>query len=114
MTLYEMLDRCMANQTVWIFEHNTYDQNMPLFKGTASDARVDPEQVVWDFLMCEVEYFDCSEDVLDIRVRSEHYNDRIEKHYLFGDKWGMRKSERPWLYSIEISEEKSETNENRN
>ena len=46
-----MLDRAMAHQTVWIFEHNAYDQNMPLFKGTVNDARIDKELVVWDYLM---------------------------------------------------------------
>ena len=69
MTLYEMLDRAMAHQKVWIFEQNTYDQNMPLFKGTVNDARIDPELRVWDFLMCEVELYDCSNGILDIRVK---------------------------------------------
>ena len=107
MTLYEMLDRAMAHQTVWIFEHNTYDQNMPIFKGTVSDARIDPNFRVWDFLPCEVECYDCSNQILDIRVKDENYNRRLEDHYLFGDKWDRYdKSKRPWRYSIEISEEK--------
>ena len=87
MTLYEMLDRAMAHQKVWIFEQNTYDQNMPLFKGTVNDARIDPELRVWDFLMCEVEFYDCSHGILDIRVKDGNYNERLERHYHFADKW---------------------------
>ena len=37
MTLYDMLDKAIADQEVWIFEHNAYDQNMPLFKGNIWD-----------------------------------------------------------------------------
>ena len=107
MTLYEMLDRAMAYQEVWIFEYNAYDQNMPLFKGKVNDARIDPELRVWDFLMCEVEFFDCSHGILDIRVRDKNYDSRLEDHYHFADKWDRYyKSTRPWRFSIEISEEK--------
>ena len=38
LTLYEMLDRAMAHQKVWIYENNAYDQNMPLFQGTVNDC----------------------------------------------------------------------------
>ena len=115
MTLYEMLDKAMAHQKVWIYENNTYDQNMPLFQGTVNDARIDPEIVVWDYLMCQIEYYDCSCGILDIRVRSENYGERFEKHYVYGDEWERDKSKRPWRYSIEISEEKRDyENRNRN
>ena len=63
-----MLDKAMAHQKVWIFENNAYDQNMPLFQGTVNNARIEPELRVWDFLMCEVEFYDCSHGILDIRV----------------------------------------------
>lgn len=109
MTLYEMLDRAMAHQKVWIFEQNTYDQNMPLFKGTVNEARIDPELRVWYFLMCEVEFFDCSHGILDIRVKDTNYDKRLEDHYIFADVWDRYdKSKRPWRYSSEISEEKIE------
>lgn len=78
MTLYEMLDRAMAHQKVWIFETNTYDQNMPLFKGTVNDARIEPELRVWDFLMCEVEFYHCSHGILDIRVKDTNYDKRLK------------------------------------
>lgn len=107
MTLYEMLDRAMAIQEVWIFETNVYDQNMPLFKGEVDDARTDPELKVWDFLMCEVSHYDCSHGILDIRVRDENYNKRLEDHYLFSERWVRGdKNKRPWRYSAEITEEK--------
>lgn len=106
MTLYEMLDRTTYYQTVWIFESNTYDQNMPKFKGTVNDARADEE--VWDYLMCEVEVYYCENGILDIRVRDEYYNERLEGHYSFGDQWGREKEKRPWLHSAEIGMEKLE------
>ena len=107
MTLYEMLDKAMAHQKVWIFEQNTYDQNMPLFQGTVNEARIEPELRVWDFLMCEVEFYDCSYGILDIRVKDGNYNKRLEEHYLFPDRWDKYdKNKRPWRYTIEIDEEK--------
>lgn len=110
MTLYDMLDKAMADQEVWIFEHNAYDQNMPLFKGNVWDARADQE-TIWDYLMCEVEGYDCSNNILDIRVKDKYYEERLEGHYGRSDKWGKNKGERPWLYSIEIQEEKRKADE---
>lgn len=106
MTLYEMLDRTTAVQEVWIFETNTYDQNMPLFKGNVGDARVDRDSLVWSYLMCEVEYYDCSYGILDIRLKDEYYNFHLEDHYLSSGKWGTTEDKRPWRYSIEIRNEK--------
>jgi len=107
LTLYEMLDRAMADQKVWIYENNAYDQNMPLFQGTVNDARIEPELKVWDFLMCEVELYDCSHGILDIRVKDTNYDKQLEDHYIFADRWDRYdKSKRPWRYSIEIEEEK--------
>lgn len=104
MTLYDMLDKVICNQEVWIFEHNDYDQNMPLFKGSAEDAAAD--KIIWDYLMCEVDHYDCSHNILDIRIKDKYYEERLEGHYGRSDKWGKNKEERPWLYSIEIDEEK--------
>ena len=106
MKLYDMLDNALYFQEVWIFEHNAYDQNMPLFKGTVNDARQDVENV-WNYLMCEVEFFDCSCEILDIRVRNEQFEERFESHYFGSDRWGEKKEERPWRHSIEISQDKS-------
>jgi hypothetical protein len=105
MTLYDMLDKTIVDQEVWIFEHNAYDQNMPLFRGNVWDARADQE-TVWMYLMCEVDYYVCSYNILDIRVNDKYYEERLEGHYGRSDKWGKNKGERPWLYSMEIDEEK--------
>lgn len=104
MMLYEMLDKTLADQQVWIFENNAYDQNMPLFKGTVEDARSDEN--VWWYLMCNVESFVCSNGILDIRVRDIYYNELLEGHYINGKNWGTDKSTRPWRWSREIDEEK--------
>ena len=107
MKLYDMLDKAMANQEVWIFEHNAYDQNMPLFKGSIWDARADQEKV-WDYLMSEVDHYDCSNNILDIRVKDEYYTEHLEGHYPSAFKWGKNRDERPWLYSMEIKELKAD------
>lgn len=108
MTLYDMLDRTMYHQPVWIFESNAYDQNMPKFKGTVDEARSDEE--IWDYLMCEVEMYSCEHGILDIRVRDEHYNERLEGHYSGSAyRWGREKEKRPWRYSAEIDMEKEAT-----
>ena len=105
MTLYEMLDCTKYYQEVWIYEHNTYDQNMTLFKGTVNDARGDTERV-WDYLMCQVDHYDCTTGVLVIFVKDEYYEERLEGHYsMTSDRWGRKREERPWLYSAEIDDD---------
>lgn len=104
MVLYEMLDKTLFYQKVWIYETNAYDQNMPLFKDSVNDARGETEKV-WDFLMCEVEHYECDTGILFIQVKNKHFESRMEKHYLRSDKWGQEKEKRPWRYSGEIREE---------
>jgi hypothetical protein len=101
MTLYEMLDRTMYWQECWIFEHNACDQNMPLFKGTVDDARKETDHV-WDYLMCEVDHYDCTSGILVLFVKDEHFDEPMEGHYTFGDRWGKKRSERPWVFTAEI------------
>ena len=112
MTLYEMLDKTLYYQTVWIFEHNAYDQNMPLFRGRVQDARMDTEQV-WSYLMCEVDHYECTGEILDIRVRDEYYEQRFEEgnYRLSGEHWGRDRSRRPWLWSAEIDSDKEAKHE---
>lgn len=108
MTLWDMLDKTIYSQKVWIFETNAYDQNMPLFKGTVQDARQDSDRV-WDYLMCEVNHYECTNGILDIRVSDEHYSERLEGHYsITSDRWGESKDKRPWRHSIEIDQEKGD------
>jgi hypothetical protein len=101
MTLYEMLANTLYYQQVWIYETNAYDQNMPLFKGVVEDARQDTENV-WHWLMAKVEHYQCNTGILVIKVVDERYEERLEDHYFYSEKWGLERSERPWLHSIEI------------
>lgn len=105
MTLWDMLDKTKYYQKVWIFETNAYDQNMPIFKGTVDEARRDAD-IVWDYLMAEVEIYDCEGGILDIRVRTQYYDDRFEDRYFYSDRWGKSIDERPWRWSEEIDTEK--------
>ena len=106
MTLWDMLDKTKYYQKVWIFEINATDQNMPIFKGTVDEARRDAD-MVWDYLPCDVEMYDCEGSILDIRVRTKYYNERLESHYtIVSEHWGDRKENRPWRYSCEIEMEK--------
>lgn len=111
MTLYEMLDRTKYYQKVWIFENNIFDQNMPIFKGTVQEARCDAD-MTWDYLMCEVESYDCTTGILDIRLRNEYFNERLEGHYTIASKkWGAERGKRPWLWSVEIDADLRERKE---
>jgi hypothetical protein len=108
MKLWDMLDKAMYFQKVWIFETNAYDQNMPIYKGNVQGAREEGD-LVWDYLPCEVENYACSDGILDIRVRNDYYNERIEGHYsISAENWGKSKEQRPWRHSIEIEQEKRE------
>ena len=99
MTRYDMLDKTWCDQKVWIFETNAYDQNTPLFKGTVHEARKNADQV-WDYLIREVDHYECTNGILDIRVRSKHYNESLE------ESCGLIKKRRKWRYSVEINQEK--------
>ena len=91
----------------WIMsqvDHGKWD--MPLFKGTVQDARQDTDRV-WYYLMCEVDHYECTNGILDIRVRDEYYSERLEGHYsISSDRWGESKDKRPWRHSFEIDKEK--------
>ena len=104
MTLYEMLDVTLYYQQTWIFKKNAYDQNMPIFKGTVSEARKNEDRV-WDYLMCKVDHYECDTGILVIKVRDEHFEERLEKQYSSSIKWGIKREKRPWLHSVEISKD---------
>lgn len=102
MTLYDMLDVTYYDQEVWIYETNAFGQNMPLFKGTVSEARVN-EDKVWSWLMCQVEMYMCKTGILVILVKDDRFEERLEEHYLSSVNW--TDANRPWKYSREIDEE---------
>lgn len=79
MTLYEMLSKTVYYQPVWIFECNKYDQNMPMFKGSVEEARADTDNV-WPCLMQEVDHYICENGILDIRVKSEDYDEAFDQY----------------------------------
>lgn len=107
MTLWDMLDKTKYYQPVWIFETNDRGQNMPIFKGTVDEARRDGDNT-WDYLPCEVERYDVSYGLLDIRVTGPWRSKTIAERYSGSDKWGDTMSERPWRYDTEIDTEKSD------
>lgn len=107
-TLYEMLSKTLYYQNVWIYEVNAYDQNMPIFKGEVNEARADTDRV-WDYLMCEVDHYECDTGILLIKVKNEDYEKRMEEHYMFSDRWGQEIESRPWRYSAEIDRELKNT-----
>ena len=113
MTLYEMLDCTLYYQQVWIYDHNTYDQNMPLFKGGVDEARYDYR--VWDYLLCKVDHYECNTGILLIYVKDEYYEKRFEEgNYTHASqRWGRDKDKRPWRYSAEVHDEMQDATEGR-
>lgn len=104
MTLYEMLDVTLYHQNVWIYETNVYDQNMLIYQGTVEGARGDTEKV-WNYLMCKVNHYEYNTGILLIKVKTNHFNSRMEDHYFLSEKWGQEKEKRPWRHSAEIDRE---------
>ena len=102
MTLWDMLDKTLYYQKVFIYEHNTYGQHMLLFKGLIEDARKDTNNV-WSYLMHDVSLYEYFEGVLVLYVIDEYYNEKLEGHYLGSDKW--TNENRPWKHKTEIYEE---------
>lgn len=102
MTLWDMLDKALYYQKVQIYETNAYDQNMLIFKGKIQEARQDTDKV-WDYLMCNVKLYEYHGDVLVIYVADEYYDERMEGHYLYSDKW--TETNRPWKRKLEIEKE---------
>lgn len=107
MNLYEMLDCTVYYQKVAIYETNTYDQNMPIFRGIVNDARKDIDDV-WYHLADKVDLYEYINGTLLIKVANDDYNKRMEEHYLYSDTWGKDKDKRPWRHSIEIERELEE------
>lgn len=99
MTLYEMLDSTYYFQQVHIYETNNYGENMPVFKGEVSGARVDSDRT-WDYLMCEVDGYYIVNNILIVKVVNEYKNEQMSTHYLFSEKW--TKDKRPWLTNLEV------------
>jgi hypothetical protein len=52
--------------------------------------------------MAKVEHYQCNTGILVIKVVDERYEERLEDHYFYSEKWWLERSERPWLHSIEI------------
>ena len=105
MTLYEMLDCTLYYQQVWIYNHNAYDQNMPIFKGKVEGAR--RYQEVWNYLTCDVDHYECDTGILLIYVKDEFYEKRLEEGNYKGSSkwWGRERNKRPWLHTAEIRED---------
>lgn len=105
MTLYEMLDCTLYYQQVWIYDHNAYDQNMPIFKGEVDKARYDHR--VWDYLLCTVDHYECNTGILLIYVKDEYYEKRFEEgnYSHASQRWGRDKDKRPWRHSIEVHDD---------
>ena len=55
--------------------------------------------------MCKVSVYDCTTGILVIFIRDENYENRLENEYFHSDRWGKERSQRPWLYSAEITED---------
>lgn len=107
MKLYDMLDKTLYYQKVWIFETDAYDKNMPIFKGTIDEARKDDN--VWCYLHNEIIRYECNTGVLVIFVKSECFKEGLENNYTdLTNDWGKDAPQRPWRYSAEINRELKE------
>lgn len=107
MTLWDMLDKTLHYGNVLIYSRNTYDQCMPIFKGKVNDARCDEN--IWDYLPNEIDQWICGNKWMLLYVKHEHFEDRLEEHYLYSDKWTS--SNHPYKSSYEVEKILMELND---
>lgn len=104
MTLYEFWNVTVYYKTMFIYLTNVYDQNMPIFKGSRGEwtHREGDDDLYWH-LMDTVEHWEVTpKGNIVVKLRDDTYEQRMEEHYLFSEKWGEDISERPWRHSIEL------------
>ena len=98
MILWDMLDKTLYYGNVLIYSRNVYDQCMPIFQGRVDNARCHYD--VWDYLTNEVEQWICGNKWMLIYVKNNYYEDKLEEHYLYSDKW--TKDNHPYKSSYEV------------
>ena len=98
MTLWEMLDKTLYYGNILIYSRNACDQCMPIFKGRVYEARSDEN--VWDYLPNEIDQWICGNKWMLVYVKYEYFEDRLEEHYLYSDKW--TRDNHPYKSSYEV------------
>ena len=112
MKLYDIVSKAQYMQVFSIYLTNTYDQNIPIARGTRSEmisTDVDEnEEDFFNHLMCDVEYFHITDKgVMVVFIRDEHFEEQAS--YNYSDEYVKRwdrfdPKTRPWLYGIETEE----------
>lgn len=107
MTLYDILRATRYWQRFCCYVTNSYDQNVPIGFGTRREL-LDEEQndELFDYLMCNVDSITVTKDkALLIRVRDEHYNQRLEEQYNCTGGWKVSDPKtRPFKFSNEMED----------
>lgn len=107
MTLYDVLRVTKYYQTFCCYVTNAYDQNVPIGFGTRRellDEEINDE--LFDYLMCDIDSIAVTKDKsLLIRVRDEHYNQRLEEQYECTGGWKVSDpATRPFKFSSEMED----------
>ena len=107
MTLYDILRITRYWQKFCCYVTNSYDQNVPIGFGTRREL-LDEEQndELFDYLMCNVDSITVTKDkALLVRVRDEHYNQRLEEQYECTGGWKVSDPKtRPFKFSNEMED----------
>lgn len=107
MTLYDILRVTRYWQRFCCYVTNAYDQNVPIGFGTRREL-LDEEQndELFDYLMCNVDSITVTKDkALLIRVRDEHFNQRLEEQYECTGGWKVSDPKtRPFKFSNEMED----------
>lgn len=107
MTLYDILRATKYWQKFCCYVTNSYDQNVPIGFGTRREL-LDEEQndELFDYLMCNVDSITVTKDkALLVRVRDEHYNQRLEEQYECTGGWKVPDPKtRPFKFSNEMED----------
>ncbi|MBQ8697622.1 MAG: hypothetical protein IJV83_05350 [Clostridia bacterium] len=111
MKLWDILHVAQCNQIFHIYVTNSYDQNLPVGKGTREDLCMnmvtgENDRDLFSHLMDDVTTFVvCNDRKIVIFVKDAHFEERLEEQFCgeYAKKWGRLKPEtRPWRWSCEI------------
>lgn len=112
MTLHEIMMSGQYFQVYSVYITNTYDQNIPLARGTLTEIlgymAEEGDTTFFRHLTDKVEYYHITENkVMVVFVRDEHFGETVEYDYSedYIAKWNnLDPKTRPFLHGIETEE----------
>ena len=107
MMLYDLLRITRYDQRFCCYVTNDFDQNIPIGFGVRKELLdTDQNDDFFDYLMCDIDMITVAKDgALVVRVRDEHFNQRLEEQYECTGGWKVSDPKtRPFKFSNEMED----------